>query len=159
MASEKLAEIQDGDQLAKVVLIGALDAEDFPQLIANFVRAVKRFKSEAVSTNLIWWVNQGKTFSIEQVGEYIWAPQSTKSGATSGHHKNVSKVHASDVIVHYANGSIVALGQAQTAGASFSQALDVLDGPDPGKAKDILTSLADKGPHGYRVLARFQLAA
>jgi hypothetical protein len=49
--------------------------------------------------------------------------------------------------------------QAQTAGASFSQALDVLDGPDPAKAKDILTSLSDKGPHGYRVLARFQLAA
>ena len=49
--------------------------------------------------------------------------------------------------------------QAQAAGASFSQALDVLDGPDPAKAKDILTSLSDKGPHGYRVLARFQLAA
>jgi hypothetical protein len=49
--------------------------------------------------------------------------------------------------------------QAQTAGASFSHALTMLDGPDAAKSKDILTSLADKGPHGYQVLARFQLAA
>src|SRR6266508_1799661 len=49
--------------------------------------------------------------------------------------------------------------QAQEAGASFSQALTTLDGADAAKAKDMLASLADKGPRGYRVLARFQLAA
>jgi hypothetical protein len=49
--------------------------------------------------------------------------------------------------------------QGQTAGASFSQALTMLNGADAAKAKDILTSLAATGPHGYQVLARFQLAA
>jgi hypothetical protein len=49
--------------------------------------------------------------------------------------------------------------QAQEAGASFSQALTMLDGADAAKGKDALASLAEKGPQGYRVLARFQLAA
>lgn len=48
---------------------------------------------------------------------------------------------------------------AQEAGASFSQALTMLDGPDAAKAKETLASLAEKGPQGYRILARFQLAA
>jgi hypothetical protein len=47
----------------------------------------------------------------------------------------------------------------QTAGAEFTEALTMLDGADAAKAKDILSSLAEKGPQGYRVLARFQLAA
>ena len=49
--------------------------------------------------------------------------------------------------------------EAQAAGAKFSEALTMLDGADAAKAKDILATLADRGPQGYRVLARFQLAA
>jgi hypothetical protein len=33
------------------------------------------------------------------------------------------------------------------------------DGADAAKAREMLTALAEKGPEGYRVLARFQLAA
>jgi hypothetical protein len=47
--------------------------------------------------------------------------------------------------------------RAQDAGAKFSQALE--EGADAAKAREILTGLAEKGPEGYRVLARFQLAA
>jgi hypothetical protein len=49
--------------------------------------------------------------------------------------------------------------QAQDAGAKFTQALSMEDGADAAKAREILTALAEKGPGGYRVLARFQLAA
>lgn len=49
--------------------------------------------------------------------------------------------------------------QAQAAGAKFSEALTMLDGADATKAKDVLALLAEEGPPGYRVLARFQLAA
>jgi hypothetical protein len=49
--------------------------------------------------------------------------------------------------------------QAQAAGAKFSEALTMLDGADVTKAKDVLALLAEEGPPGYRVLARFQLAA
>jgi hypothetical protein len=49
--------------------------------------------------------------------------------------------------------------QAQVAGAKFTQALSFEDGPDAAKAREMLTSMAGQGPEGYRVLARFQLAA
>ena len=49
--------------------------------------------------------------------------------------------------------------QAQEAGAKFSQALSLEDGADAAKAREMLTALAEQGPEGYRVLARFQLAA
>ena len=49
--------------------------------------------------------------------------------------------------------------QAQEAGAKFTQALGMEDGADAAKANEMLTALAESGPAGYRVLARFQLAA
>ena len=49
--------------------------------------------------------------------------------------------------------------QAQAAGAKFSEALTMLDGAAATRAKDVLALLAEEGPPGYRVLARFQLAA
>ena len=49
--------------------------------------------------------------------------------------------------------------RAEDAGTKFSQALSMEDGAEAAKAREMLTSLAEKGPEGYRVLARFQLAA
>ena len=49
--------------------------------------------------------------------------------------------------------------QAQEAGAKFTQALTMEDGADAAKAHEMLAELAQSGPEGYRVLARFQLAA
>jgi hypothetical protein len=48
--------------------------------------------------------------------------------------------------------------QAKTAGAEFTQAVILAESADP-KAKELLDALAKKGPAGYQVLARFQLAA
>ena len=49
--------------------------------------------------------------------------------------------------------------RAHDAGAKFTQALSMEDGADAAKSREMLTALAEKGPEGYRVLARFQLAA
>lgn len=49
--------------------------------------------------------------------------------------------------------------RAQDAGAKFTQALLMEDGADAAKAREMLIALAESGPEGYRVLARFQLAA
>lgn len=48
--------------------------------------------------------------------------------------------------------------QAQEAGTKFSQALVQLDSGESAKAQEALGALAEKGPGGYRVLARFELA-
>jgi hypothetical protein len=49
--------------------------------------------------------------------------------------------------------------QAKEAGAKFTQALSLEEGPEAAKAREMLAALAESGPEGYRVLARFQLAA
>ena len=48
--------------------------------------------------------------------------------------------------------------QARDAGTEFSQALAELDKGEAATARDALGALAAKGPAGYRILARFQLA-
>jgi hypothetical protein len=49
--------------------------------------------------------------------------------------------------------------RAQTAGTEFGKAVALQDSGDAAKAQDAFTALAEKGPAGYRVLARFQLAS
>jgi hypothetical protein len=49
--------------------------------------------------------------------------------------------------------------QAREAGAEFTRALSMEEGADAAKSREILRTLAEQGPQGYRVLARFQLAA
>ncbi|MGH6734933.1 MAG: tetratricopeptide repeat protein [Methyloceanibacter sp.] len=49
--------------------------------------------------------------------------------------------------------------RAQQAGAEFTQALALEAGADQAKAQEAFAALAENGPAGYRVLARFQLAA
>ena len=118
---EKLVQIQDGDKVSKVILIGELNEEQLPESVAAFVRSVQEFKAAAVNAGSVWWVNQGKTYRQERDGKFIWAPQTISSGATLGHHENVSRVQATDIVVHYANGSVVALGQVQAAAEESSK--------------------------------------
>jgi hypothetical protein len=49
--------------------------------------------------------------------------------------------------------------KAEQAGTKFTQALMLEGGADQVKAQEMLAELAESGPKGYRVLARFQLAA
>jgi hypothetical protein len=49
--------------------------------------------------------------------------------------------------------------QAANAGAKFTQALSMEEGADAAKAREMLSAMAESGPAGYRILARFQLAA
>lgn len=46
---EKITSFQDGDEVSEAVLIGAVDAADFPESLAAFVRKVGQFK-EGIST-------------------------------------------------------------------------------------------------------------
>ena len=45
MSKDDLTEIRDGDKTSRVIMIGALDAEDFPARVHSFVTHVARFKA------------------------------------------------------------------------------------------------------------------
>jgi hypothetical protein len=49
--------------------------------------------------------------------------------------------------------------RSQTAGAEYTQALALETGSDPTQATEAFAALAENGPHGYRILSRFQMAA
>jgi len=55
-----------------------------------------------------WWVNQGRTYTEERDGEYVWASQ--EGGRLLQHHEDVARLRPGDRIIHYARQAIVALG-------------------------------------------------
>jgi AAA domain (dynein-related subfamily)/EVE domain len=64
--------------------------------------------SESVAIGY-WWVNQGRNFEAEHLGEFVWAGIRGRGGATLGHHTNVSLLEPGDTILHYAGGAIRAV--------------------------------------------------
>ena len=56
-----------------------------------------------------WWVNQGKTFTDEFEGGYLWAPITNKPGHQKQHYTNVTKVKKNDVIFSFVKGKFVAI--------------------------------------------------
>jgi hypothetical protein len=59
----------------------------------------------------VWWVNQGTSYRVQRDGGYLWAPVQTQGGYSVAHHANVAELSPGDMVVHYANGAIRALGE------------------------------------------------
>lgn len=55
----------------------------------------------------IFKVHQGRTFQEEFMGGYVWAPESGIH-----HHERLTEIHPGDIIFHYANGALAAVGEA-----------------------------------------------
>ena len=56
-----------------------------------------------------WWVNQNRTFELEQRGGYLWSPQKSKNGSSLFHWTNMTKVSPGDIIFSYAGQKIKAV--------------------------------------------------
>ena len=67
--------------------------------------------SKTGSSRLYWWVNQGKSFSIEMDYSCICAPRTGKRGQKIRHHLDVARVQEGDVILHYADNEIRSISQ------------------------------------------------
>lgn len=72
-----------------------------------------------------WWVNQGQSYESERDGGYIWAPLQTTGGATLAHWTRVTEVLPGDILVHYSNGAVRAIGIAE-------EGAEERDNPHPG---------------------------
>jgi len=59
----------------------------------------------------VWWVNQGTSYRVQRDDGYLWAPVRTQGGYSVSYHTNVAELTPGDVVVHYANGAIRALGE------------------------------------------------
>jgi hypothetical protein len=93
-----------------------------------------------------WWVNQDATYRQERDGGYVWAPQVTQGGATARHHHNVVLLKVGDVLLHYQDKEIKALGLVTSPGEP---------GPRPSELPDNAW-----GAEGYRAsIDYFELAS
>ena len=59
----------------------------------------------------VWWVNQGQAYRQQRDGGLVWAPKTSKSGAALSTYSNVSRLRPADLILHYADGTIRAVGR------------------------------------------------
>jgi 5-methylcytosine-specific restriction protein B len=115
--SGRLVEAEEGGETTTFIDIGDVGDPDFLDSLKSFVCTVDEIKRGLARVQpTVWWVNQGATYKEERDGAYIWAPQTTKSGATLQHHKNVLDVRKGDVVIHYSKG-IRAIGVAESNGA------------------------------------------
>lgn len=86
----------------------------------------------------IFKVHQGKTFDAEHKGRYVWAPSSGIH-----HHEKMTEIHTGDIIFHYADCALVAIGEALS---------DCISYPQPSALYG-----HGWGNLGYRVNVRYQM--
>jgi len=75
------------------------------------IRHLRHVGFEVVEFSGLWWVNQGGSYRAERDGGYLWAPQQTKGGYPVAHHTDVSKLRPGQLLIHYADNAIRALGR------------------------------------------------
>lgn len=73
--------------------------------------AIEDLLHHGSSGTTTWWVNQGKTYTAERAGGYLWASKTTRAGTSVVHHENMALLSSGDIVIHYANGAIRALGR------------------------------------------------
>lgn len=87
-----------------------------------------------------WWVNQGNFYQQECSGGYLWASQHEDNPPLS-HHTDVLRLNPGDIVIHYVNKTIRALGVVTSHGERAPRPID--RPPDPLK------------PNGYRAAVRY----
>jgi 5-methylcytosine-specific restriction enzyme B len=61
----------------------------------------------------VWWVNQGETYGPAREAGAIWAPMLNKAGRPERHWETLAAVKRGDIILHYSNGCLRAVGTAE----------------------------------------------
>lgn len=81
------------------------------EFVTDDARAkLKKFDFPVVKFNGLWWVNQGNSYHTERDGGYVWAGQRAKNGRKVPSWSNVMKLKEGQLVLHYANQRIVAIG-------------------------------------------------
>lgn len=70
----------------------------------------------------VFWVNQGVNFKKERDGGYVRAPKYNAQGVQIAHWKRVSELKPGDVLVHYQDGYVRALGRVTSEAMSIEEA-------------------------------------
>ena len=89
----------------------------------------------------VFYVYQGKTYTHERAGSYVWSPKVNKIGQKNKGYKNMELVKKGDIVFNHANKMIRAISIAKT---------DCYDSVQPQALKDAEKDI-EWGDDGYRV--------
>ncbi len=79
-------------------------------------------KTKTVDRN-VWWVNQGKTYTQERAGGFIWAPITNKQGNSVSHWDSMVHVNKGDIVISYSKKKIVAISIAKEKAYNYENEL------------------------------------
>jgi hypothetical protein len=94
-----------------------MDDSDGPESISHAFKGQQSFlyvrlkDGETPGAQRVWWVNQGATYNAERDGEFMWAPLESAAGQQLFHWESMKDVRVGDVVLHYANTQIRAVGE------------------------------------------------
>jgi hypothetical protein len=74
----------------------------------HFVRSLASDR-QAVFSSGVWWVCQGKTYTVERDRGLMWAPKKGANGSTQEYWRALQDARVGDKVLHYANGAIRAV--------------------------------------------------
>ncbi len=109
------AEDLEGFQAFIGQLRADLDAADHLELDWFLYLIAHDLVSLGDSGRRYWWVNQSKSYSVERDGRFLWAPRFDKADNPKSHWERLQSVSVGDVVVHYANKKIRAVGHVTSA--------------------------------------------
>ena len=64
------------------------------------------------SARRYWWINQGTSWNLERESGVVCAPRRSQDGSRRNHHLNVARIQSGDVLLHYQDGHVIAVGEA-----------------------------------------------
>lgn len=79
-------------------------------MLSDFSDAQKDKIRKMTLNSTTWWVNQGTTYVDARNSGHVWAPLLQKNGHAASHHAVLGEMAIGDVVIHYSNGSIRAIG-------------------------------------------------
>jgi 5-methylcytosine-specific restriction protein B len=59
----------------------------------------------------VWWVNQDAEYDESRAGGFVWAPRQDRRGPAWGHRRRLPELQPDDLIVHFADERIRAIGR------------------------------------------------
>lgn len=100
------------------------------EFVTDDARArLSKFAFPVVKFNGLWWVNQAVSYSEERDGGFVRADQRAKDGRKMPSWSNVMKLKEGQLVLHYANQRIVAVGTVHGDPRETPESVDADQGP------------------------------
>lgn len=107
------ARLQD----AEVPVQDLLDAQGLIWVLAKYDDPeIRRWRGEDLDPEpgeapaAVWWVNQGETYGASHAAGLLWAPLVDVGGKKQSHWERLTEARVGDLVLHYAQGGIKAVG-------------------------------------------------